>query len=93
MTKKRGRILIIIFFLLVAAVYMLGKPERARQAELAACQQTVSAELEQLAALALEGHDIYISKGHVSIYLPSGEVLADGEFLAGTELCQATIGE
>ena len=92
-SRRRGRVLIIIFFLLIAAVYMLGKPERARQAELAACQQAVSAELHLLAGNVLEGHDVAIVDGHVTIYSPSGEVLATGEFLAGTDLCQDTIGE
>jgi hypothetical protein len=92
-SRRRGRVLIIIFFLLIAAVYMLGKPERARQAELAACQQAVAAELELLAANALEGYTIVIEQGTVSILLASGEVLATGEFLAGTKFCQDIIGE
>lgn len=52
-----------------------------------ACLQTVTAELELLAINALDGNKVVVEQGTVTIYQPGGEVLATGEFLAGTELC------
>jgi hypothetical protein len=71
----------------IASSGQAGQAEPAKQAELA-CQQARQAELELLAGNVLEGHDVTIIDGHVTIYLDSGEVLASGEFLEGTEMCQ-----
>lgn len=74
---------------LIASSLQAEQAEPARQAELAAeCQQAVTTELELLAGNVLEGHDVTIIDGHVTIYLASGEVLADGEFLEDIEVCQ-----
>ena len=60
------------------------RAEPASEPELAKCQQAVSAEVELLAENLLDGYDVTVIDNHVTIYLPNGEVLADGEFLGGT---------
>lgn len=70
----------------------LASGQPAEQAE-QACLEAVTAELELLAANALEGHDIVIKDGYVTIIQVGGEVLTTGELLQGTESCHYLVGD
>lgn len=96
MTRKPlGRVVVLVIIAMLAGMLAATavansqqQAEPAKQAELASCKRAATAELELLAMNVLDGHDVVIKDAHVTIYLPDGEVLASGEFLAGTEACQ-----
>lgn len=95
--RQLGRALIIIFMvLLLGSFYVLkqvNKEKLAREAEIDRCLVVVRNELGLLAGNVLDGYDVTIADGYVTIYNGNGEVLATGKFLEGAESCLEYIGD